>query len=159
MPYTDTRIQPLILNLLSAIETKFKEGDIGLGWLGPQSGALTDLTPMGDGCTMGWVRTTSITPISSQNALAGQCFVRLSLDLEVGYATCYQINADGSPHTPDEDIEQMIEVTNAQMLLLEAILCGDWYPHPKNIDVITWTPAGPDGGAVGGAWQISVEIT
>lgn len=159
MAYTDSRIQPRLLALLGCIKTKFEENEIPLCYIGPQSGALTDLWPMGECGSMAWVRVVSLSPVLGTIQQQAQCYVRLSLDIEVGFATEYLIHEDGSSHTEDEDIEQMIEVTNAQMLLLEAILCCEWHDRPKDIEVVGWTPAGPDGGAVGGAWQVSVEIT
>ena len=156
MACKDERIQPLLLKLLGCIDRTFEECGIETCYIGPQAGALTDLTPMGTSGSMAWVRLVTVAPLPTANPV--QCYTRLGAQIEIGFATCYTIAEDGSPRTQDEDIAIMVEVTNAQSALLNAILCCDWYPRPKDIEVLSWSPAGPDAGAVGGAWAVNVEV-
>lgn len=155
MAYEEARIKPRLLALLDCIEEKFQ--DIELCYLGPQAGAGVDLTPIGMDGSMAWVRVSTVSPVIVANPVP--CYVRLGVDIEVGFATCYTINEDGSPRTAEEDLEIMDTVLNAQGLLLEAIQCCNWHDKLKDVQIVSWSPAGPDGGAVGGAWLVSVEIT
>ena len=80
------------------------------------------------------------------------CAAMLVATLEVGLTQCIPINADGSPLT---QVQQM-EVSRHQMAgmraVQQAIACCDI----PLVVLGTYTPVGPQGGLVGGFWQINV---
>lgn len=80
------------------------------------------------------------------------CSAMLVATLEVGLLQCMPINADGSPLSQ----EQSTEVSRLQMAgmraIQQAIACCDL----PLVVLGSYTPQGPQGGLVGGFWQINV---
>jgi len=80
------------------------------------------------------------------------CSAMLVATLEVGLLQCLPINPDGSPLSQ----AQQFEVTRLQMAgmraVQQAIACCDL----PLVVLGSYTPQGPQGGLVGGFWQINV---
>ena len=89
---------------------------------------------------------------AADTTLRGSCSAALAATLEVGILQCHPINADGSPLSQEQQEESARLQTAGMRALKEAIMCCDLDP----IVLGTFTPQGPQGGLVGGYWQINV---
>ena len=162
----DTRIQPILTRLTGCVETELKAaGFPDMCFLGLVSGIMADGTHVtGESGPMAWVRQGEITPVVTEgqpNVMS--CATEMEVDVEVGYLTCYPVEADGSPLTVEQNLQIFTEVNAAMMALHRAINCGcAWVKDPGGrrhvYDVISWAPAGPIGGAIGGAWSMKVVV-
>lgn len=109
---------------------------------------------------MAWVRMVGITEqemgdVGGANIMSSShCATPLIADVEVGILRCAPApGLDGAPPTEGAYLAsaqlQMADMNAA----LEAIRCCF---GRKDIRVQGWTPMGPDGGCLGGAWLVSV---
>lgn len=102
-----------------------------------------------DRCGIGWVRLVSVFPygIFPTPTPDDRCVLPLAWTVEVGALRCMPLTLDGSPLDP----VTMSDVALRQILdaraLHWALKCCD-LPVAANV----YTPLGPDGGCVGGAW-------
>ena len=158
-PCSDLRAFPKLLLLLACVQKKLEECPFDLCWLGVQPGDSADLTPVGESGSMAWVRLAGVFPVRSEIGVDNRvrCTSRLNMSIEVGFATCYPINDDGSPLSVNEDLEIAESVSRAMMALWAAVVCCEW--DEKNTrEVGQWQPLGPMGGVVGGIWSVDVEV-
>jgi hypothetical protein len=115
-----------------------------------------------DACGMAWVRLTAAYPSNSPGIpfeTTGNCVVPLGADIEMGVTRCMTIGAeDGSPPTQDELGEATALQIMDMLAMRSAVLCC---PSLTAKDYILgpYTPFGPQGGLVGGTWQVSVGLT
>lgn len=109
-------------------------------------------------CGMAWVRLATAYP----SAIVGvpdlnlrNCSALLGFDVEVGIIRCGPvIQEDGSLPDPAEHVTSA-ELQIADMLAMrKAIACCR---DSNNWILGTYTPVGPEGGVVGGAWTVSMQ--
>lgn len=80
------------------------------------------------------------------------CSAMLVATLEVGLLQCLPINADGRPLTQEQSTEVARLQIAGMRALQQAIACCDL----PLVVLGSYTPQGPQGGLVGGFWQINV---
>ena len=130
-------------------------------------------TPAWDNCCenggQAWVRLVQAYPSAGTGGAAfpGQdtrprCHPNLlAARLEVGVLRCSQPFSD-EQGTPPTDARKTLEgtaTTQDASTLLEAILCCFVATPGLSAWVIdNWTPLGPNGGCVGGAWQLVIGV-
>lgn len=161
----DTRILPVLTRLTGCVETEVTAAGFNPCFLGLVSGVMTDSTHVSDTSgPMFWVRMGEITPVVREgqpNVMS--CNVGMEVEVEVGFLTCYPVEADGSPLSVEQNLAVTAEVHAAMMALHRAINCGcAWVTAPNGrkvvYDVTSWVPAGPLGGVVGGAWSMRISV-
>lgn len=108
-------------------------------------------------CSQAWVRVASVVPQSGGvEGFGGQdCYLTLSLDLEVGVLRCLEIPEDGeAPTTTDVLLAGLQAMDDMNAMLCAALGCEVW----DSISVGQWQPVGPLGGQYGGIWTFTVEV-
>ena len=162
----DNKIQPILTRLTGCVETATTAAGFEPCFLGLVSGLMADGTHVSDESgPMFWVRMGEVTPVISEgrpNIMT--CGVELEVNVEVGFLTCYPVEADGAALTVEQNLAIVNEVNAAMMALHRAINCGcAWTKDPVTqrktpYDVVSWTPAGPIGGVIGGAWSMTMVV-
>lgn len=151
----DQRIFPKLIALLGCLKGEFDACGYDLCYLGLQNGQLADLTAIGESGSMGWVRLASMSPMASD---VRTCSFMLTVEIEVGFATCYELSDDGSARTVQEDLALGKMLIDAQMLLLRALTCCQWTASRKDYVVDNWQPLGPEGMVIGGMWTARFDV-
>jgi hypothetical protein len=125
----------------------------------PGEGIATDYVSPEQG--MAWVRVASVYPsgtFPAQDQGASGCLMPMAVQLEVGVLYCAPVT-EGRSNTPP-GLGAMFDATRLQMAamaaMLRAIECCLGGASTKGVALGTYTPAGPDGGVVGGSWQVTV---
>lgn len=159
----DVTILPPLLRLVGCIESTFEERGLkDLCFLGVVAGTVVDSTYIGeDGGMMAWVRAGEATVQPTE--MPQKCGVPLSIEVEVGFLTCYPVNEDGEPMTLEQNLQVVSIVQAAMVALRRAILCCSWKRNSDtgkevDVDLTRWAPAGPIGGVVGGAWYLTMDV-
>lgn len=162
--YTPDRlILPQLVALGGAVETSLKDSSINTCYGGVLFGTSVDFTAIGESGAMWYVRLAGLRPglISGADTRRSKCVGAFTVTVGVGYITCYPIDDEGKPMTTDQQITLGSEVHAAMMTLWRAISCSTWNATTSGIgsvDVQQWSPLGPDGGALGGEWQVVFEV-
>ena len=120
-------------------------------------GVATDYVSSTQG--MAWVRLASMYPSSTfpaQDNAARGCLMPMAFQLEVGALYCAPVTEGRSNRPPS--FGAMFDSTRLQMAamsaMLRAIECC--LGSSKGVALGPYTPAGPEGGVVGGSWQVTV---
>ena len=107
-------------------------------------------------CGMAWVRLITVTPAAGVGTLTeqpGNCATGIGYDVEVGILRCTPVGTATTPPTP----AQLLSSTELQladmMTMRRAVICCY---GSKNWILGSYTPMGPGGGMVGGAWNLSM---
>lgn len=113
-----------------------------------------------DLCGMTWVRLVNVYPANTpgaQNQQANNCASGLGAEFEVGVLRCTPIDAIDAEEEEADALATTSDVLADIVSLRKAIVCCN--DIPKNESVLgTWTPMGPLGGLVGGAWLLYVIV-
>lgn len=158
----DPLVWPLLTDLASCLCRQITE--LGLpepcfcGVLSGDSVALDYCQPCGVKCGMAWVRLAGIVPQSTGTQIsrsARGCPAQLEVSVEVGIARCAPVaDARGNPPTMDAQLDaarlQAADM-NAARRAVQCCFDGD-----ATLDA--WAPLGPQGGCIGGAWLVTVEV-
>lgn len=142
------------MNLLAAcLEQEVTAADLPqLSYIGVMPGGQAAME-----CDFGWVRLVTAfnyTQFPIPNQRVGCDPGALGFNMEVGIGRCYPIPSDGSAPSA----EQAAEGTRLQMAdmaaIRRAIICclGDDVEYLFG----QYTPFGPQGGIVGGSWQVGI---
>lgn len=105
-------------------------------------------------CGMAWVRLVTAGPVSGINILSetvNNCSSMLGVDIEVGIIRCAVINSDGEPPTVAEQLAMTDQQLADMLTMRRAIACCD-FDHILGL----YTPIGPTGAILGGAWIVSL---
>lgn len=155
----------LMVSLAACIETTFDEeqrpavcfngvimGDgMSAAWAGECDNGL---------CGMTWVRLVNIYPADSpgaQNTQPANCSNGLGAEFEVGVLRCTPIDATDAEEEEADSLQTTSDVLADMVSLRKALLCCT--DLPKNEMVLgNWTPMGPLGGLVGGAWLLYAMV-
>lgn len=151
----DRRVYPLLVSLAGCLCDKLNEFGIETCFCGVIFGETVDATPISEEGAMGWVRLASILPVED-NIVGQKCQVLLAASFEVGFGLCYPIEA--GPLSVDDQLEVTRLQMSGMQAALQAILCCDWVQKGRGMQVGEFSPMGPDGGVVGGAWTVAVEV-
>ena len=151
----DKRIYPLLVSLAGCLCGKLAEFNIQTCFCGVVFGDTVDVTPVAEDGSMGWVRLANIAPIEDETT-GQRCQVRLGATIQVGFGTCYPIDAD--PLTVDEQLEVTRMQMSGMQASLQAILCCDWVDRGRQLQIGEYQPLGPEGGVVGGTWTLAIEL-
>lgn len=113
-----------------------------------------------DDCCDGqtWVRLTTITP---QPPTGQNCQINWwDLAVEVGILRCaHTIDDAGRAPAPYDLTTEAGEQGRDLWALNEAIVCyATEIPSVVRVDMGAWTPSGPEGGCVGGAWAATLRV-
>lgn len=105
-------------------------------------------------CGMAWVRLEGIQPLEGESAAPG-CPQPLTAFIEMGIVRCSQTSVSGRslPGEDDHLRETLIALEDIQ-IMRRAIACCE-----LRTTVMNYTPMGPEGGCVGGTWNLLVDIT
>jgi hypothetical protein len=111
-----------------------------------------------DVCGMAWVRLITTYPSVSVGAAAerpGNCAMGIGVDVEVGVVRCLDAGDEGEAPSP-ESMAESARLQAADMLAMwRAIACcrtsKDWIMGQ-------YQPYGPEGGMVGGTFQIAMTV-
>lgn len=111
-------------------------------------------------CGMAWVRLDAAYPATGPGVVAEQqnsCGSLLGLDIEIGVLRCYDTPADGSAPEGAALAASVALQNEGMMAIRRAIKCCEAL---SDVDYILglFTPDGPQGGLVGGAWSLSVVL-
>lgn len=106
---------------------------------------------------MAWVRLVNAFPSASfptqDQTLRGSCTSPLAAELEIGVLHCAPpISSTGIFPTQDQQFEAARQQVATMAAVRRAILCCG----VGTLFLGDYTPLGPDGGLVGGAWQVWV---
>jgi hypothetical protein len=117
----------------------------------------------GDACGMAWVRLVSAGPligspmaVGAANTGVNTCATLLVATIEVGIARCAPMpDDDGAPPTMADQLAAA-ELHAADMAaVMRAIVCCPGLDQ-RNMLLLDWAPIGPEGGCLGGRWQVMV---
>lgn len=109
-----------------------------------------------DVCGMAWVRLVSAYPatgVGVPNDTVGNCSASLGMDIELGIMRCHPVHEDGSGMTDGELAEVTRLQTSDMMTMWRAVVCCDAL-NTKDYILSGYTPMGPMGGLVGGAFTV-----
>jgi hypothetical protein len=112
-----------------------------------------------DACGIGFVQLGTSYPsqtVGVINETPGNCGMTIGVDITIGILRCYPLT-DGTNPDPDT----MLEVARQQLLDMEtmrrALACCDWLPT-KDVLLGAYVPVGPDGGLIGGTYQVFAQV-
>jgi hypothetical protein len=110
---------------------------------------------------MAWVRMTSLYPATGVNVVdetPNNCGAGIGMDFELGIVRPVAVmDARGNPPTPEQYLAAAALANDDALVMLKALRCC---PTIADLDatVGTYTPAGPEGGVVGGTWPVAVLL-
>jgi len=112
----------------------------------------------GDGnCGMAWVRWAAVAPVTGvgvPNITKNNCNSSLGFDAEIGIMRCAPVGDENGNPPPVEDMLSTTDLQVADMMAMyRAMACCSALDE---FIIETYTPIGPQGGAVGGFWTLSV---
>lgn len=107
---------------------------------------------------MAWVRLVNLYPSTTFPALTqaveASCAAPLAAEVEVGITTCAPQPRTSTSNIRPEDWLNAVRKQMAGMAALRrAIQCC--YPH-EDMVLGQWSPVGPQGGELGGAWRVYI---
>lgn len=151
----DTFLWPSLLSLTGALAQEITASNLPeLCFLSPLPGSQVAADYCVDG--MGWARVVNVTEESDEAAgSTRKCGLPRVATIEVGILRCAPVGSDsGEPPTADQWLATAELTTADQAAVHRAITCHDhgW----GDFALANWTPAGPAGGCVGGAWSVQV---
>lgn len=162
----DVTAYPLVMSLLECYRDEFVASGLNVpGFLSPVVGAEIPLDYVGgdscDDCSQGWVRVSSIFPsIDFPNADNSQLnnSTKLAIEIEMGIARPIDgLDEKGDPPTVAEYTAGFREQM-ADMAALKRALCKCLKAAGHDFLLTGYTPAGPLGLVVGGAWTALVRF-
>lgn len=107
-------------------------------------------------CGMAWVRLITVTPASGVGVPSeqpGNCSVGIGYEAEMGILRCTPIGTATTPPTQAQ-LLGAAELQQADMMSMRrAVACCS---GSKDWKVGVYTPMGPGGGMVGGAWSVTM---
>lgn len=148
---------------LCATLTPDGETDPGLCFCGVISGEGVDSAigfECDDKCGMAWVRLIAAYPatqIGQLDQTETPCGTYLGLDIEVGVFRCAPVPEGVEIPNPEDLHALAVQQADDMVLARKAIACCSAL---EDIDYLlgTWTPIGPEGLIMGGAWILSVVL-
>ncbi len=162
---TDSRIVPVLNTLVVCLCAQIvADGQPEPCFCGlmPGEAALGDYTSCDDYDGMAWVRLVTAYPSSSLGAASttpNNCSVMLGADIEVGVLRNMPVGGrNGEPPTQDEmNATTALMIADAESARRAILCCND---ELALVDIMlgSWTPAGPQGGLVGGSWQCAIQV-
>jgi len=109
-------------------------------------------------CGVAWIRLASVYPsvsIGQPYDEPKNCAAGLGATIEVGIMRCTPVGTGDQPPSPN----QLLDATELQMVdattMRRAVVCC---PGSDDMILGTYTPLGPAGGMLGGAWSLSVWV-
>lgn len=156
----DTSFYPLLVELATCLCAELESAGLPTpcycGVLPGQVVPLDYCGECGERCGMAWVR---LATIGEELSLTGEqvrrtsrCAVPLQATVEVGVARCAPSPDDlGNP--PSEAAQ--LAATQLQMADMAAALRAITCCSVADYALGTWTPAGPEGGCLGGSWLVT----
>jgi hypothetical protein len=112
------------------------------------------------GCGMAWVRLVTAYPsatLGQADQSAGNCGAALGLDIEVGILRCTPVDTEDAETEEIDALATSIGILDDMLILKKAIQCCTALPT-KDLILGGWTPMGPLGGLVGGAWLLYAAV-
>lgn len=122
--------------------------------LGDEYIAMSGVGDCEDKCGEAWVRLVSANVgdiLGQPQDVINNCSSPLSLTLEVGVLRCFKMEDDGEAPTQRDLLCAATEQINDMVTIKRAVGCCD---HFTDVLFSSWTPMGPTGGLVGGAWTV-----
>lgn len=156
----DDLIYPLLMDLAQCVcQEMTSRGFEDMCFCGVQPGEAVLADYIGESGKMAWVRLDSVQPVEDEVIPSGTagCYLGVNAVIEVGHAACAPI-PDGRGLLSEAEQLNTTRIQTAMMQAAhQAITCCKWAGY-NSVDVQGWTPFGPQGGAVGGAWSIMVTV-
>lgn len=110
-------------------------------------------------CGQAWVRMTTAYPsttIGQPSVLPGNCSSAIGVDVELGVVRCVEVGeADGQPIAPEKLAAAAVLQQADMMAMWRAVACCR---ESKDWVIGQYTPYGPEGGLVGGALQVVLQV-
>lgn len=158
-PRGDTMIYPKMLHLSADLCTEIRESGLPEPCMcGPLPGANVAWdTGDCDGDGMAWVRLVNAGPFPPQ-AAPTPCGTRMAFTLEMGVVRTFEMPEDGEAPS-DEEYLAMVKLQAADMAAMRRAVCR-FLDRDEDYQVALgpYLPQGPNGGMVGGTWQLSVVV-
>lgn len=110
-------------------------------------------------CGQAYIRPATAFPydIFPQQAFDATCANPLAYEIEVGVLRCFPtMDEHGDPPEDETITESALLLLEDQAALHTAIRCCD-SPLLEGHLLGAWTPVGPNGGCVGGSWQVYLD--
>jgi hypothetical protein len=110
----------------------------------------------GEDCGSAYVTVVAVEPYTSFGIAdtMAQCETFYQAIVLVGVLRCLPVHEDGEPPTQEEMADSMLLTQQDMMAMLTAIRCC----VPASTKIRGYTPLGPQGGCVGGQWQIVLDL-
>lgn len=157
----DVLVWPLLTSLCAALKEEVEEAGLPefcfVGILPGSDISMEHCNDCGGKCGMAWVRLSSI--IEDPEAVGTtRCVVQLSANVEIGMLRCHQTSTErGEPmsaeYQHDKAQAQLAEMASMKKVLL----CSDIVKDLNKV-LGSYTPVGPVGGCVGGAWTARYDL-
>lgn len=130
-------------------------------WCGQVPGEIVSFDYAGDcndACGMAWVRLIQVYPstvVGEPSAQPGNCSTLLGFDVEIGIVRCAPVIQEGGEFPSVTEQADAVALQIADMMAMRrAIVCCSGH---KDFLLGPYTPVGPDGGVVGGAWTVAMQ--
>lgn len=112
-------------------------------------------------CGMAWVRLVSVYPSSSTGVIStvpARCDTGMGMDVEVGILRCMSVGDDQGNLPPPAEQVAAVELQMADLMVMwKAILCCDAIPS-GDVLLGQYQPVGPEGGLVGGIFNLAMAV-
>lgn len=159
---TDTYVWPTMLRLAECLCTEIVAANLPpTCFCGVLPGEIVDASYVTSREGMAWVRLVSAYPYTAFPAwdqTAATCASPLAFELEVGALWCAPVARDSRGNAPTLTAQfEAVEVQMAAMAAMHrAITCC--MPTERGTAALgQYQPAGPEGGTVGGVWNVFVS--
>lgn len=108
----------------------------------------------GDNCGQAWVRLLAVYPsggVGVPNTSLNNCGAGLSYDIEIGVLRCAPIQEEA--YTEAEMLEFAQKQYSDMLAMRRAVACCDAL---EEYIMAAYAPVGPDGGVIGGVWNLTL---
>ena len=151
----DTKMWPYLLTLRTCLKDLLVADGFEACLVAVTPGEDVDPSGVQNGRGLAWVRLASAFGSNSPPAKAvtiSNCTTGLAARIEVGVLRCMPMPGRTQASLTQEQLEFAAEAQLGDMLLMQRALCCA--ERPFLLD--NYTPLGPQGGVVGGAWSVLV---
>lgn len=164
VPYLqDSSIWPAVESMAACLCSELDASDLPpTCFCGIMPGSIAlDYVDADSGLGMAWVRVVAVYPSTQfpqqETRARSSCAAGLAAELEIGVARCAPQPTDQGLTPPT--MEQQWEASRLQMAdmaaVQRAVQCC--YSDSDLVLLGRWTPLGPQGGVLGGTWQVYVS--
>lgn len=161
------KVYSMLTDLAACLCVQIEEdGSPGTCFCGVISGEMATADYLTDCDTrdgMAWVRLANSYPTTALGIVSEEsdnCGSILGVDIEIGVLRHHPIegpDGNGEPPTPEQMAETADQQIKDMLSMKRAVKCCSALPR-KNYILGMYTPIGPRGGVVGGAWSLITVV-